>query len=47
MRFPILAPAFVWYQMWDPWESNVWVDVFEFVAGFCIMLVGTIGIGLV
>lgn len=45
MRFPILAPAFVWYQMWDPWESNVWVDVFEFLAGFCIVLIGTIGAG--
>lgn len=46
VRFPLLAPGFVWYQLWDPWESNVWVDVFEFVAGFLVMFVGTLGMGL-
>ena len=46
LRWPILAPGFVWYQLWDPWESNVWIDVFKFLAGFCVMLIGTIGAGV-
>lgn len=41
--FGILATQSIWilllyfiYQLYDPFETNVWVDCFEFVLAFCI-----------
>lgn len=43
MRWPWMAPAFVWYQLWDPLERNVWIDIFEFCAGLFVILVSGFG----
>ena len=44
VRAPILAPLFIWYQLWEPLERNVYVDIFEFCAGLFVMLVSGLGV---
>ena len=33
----------MWYQLWDPEERNVWIDLFEFLMGFVVIWVGAGG----
>jgi hypothetical protein len=34
IRFPLLVPGFIIYQALDVYEVNVFVDIYEFLAGF-------------
>jgi hypothetical protein len=34
IRFPLLVPTFIVYQALDIYEINVFVDIYEFLAGY-------------
>lgn len=38
VRFPILIPLFISYQLLDPSDTNLLVDINEFVIGYAVGL---------
>ena len=34
VKFSILWPGFIGYQLWHPIDGNTWIDIGEFLVGY-------------